>query len=511
MTARTSLLVLAGIILAPLTAQESQPQEWDPVAKGLTPAGELYRIKYTVDDDGNLWMFPAPSKGDMSTQRVFEGPGLRGLMRYAQNLGLIGMLNALLCGKRDCVSLADPTAHFRMLRLGDSDLDVRQRLALEATGKTPARWQRARFDQLLAVRAVQQRHLRGAKAELLRLARNEKADVFTRWAAQDAVAQMFPDEALARERRFASAAETLAAVPVGYQIIARIEQDKVPPLWGFSDFARRCGATITLKDIRDAGGTVSAPQLAGGQVLADAGTLVPYELARRVGNFRVARTTVAIRLQGQSLEPLFWLRLDGRFQPDKIKAVLEKEKATVEAVAGQGNEGQHCATLGPVELSFGERFVVLRSTRYPARRPGRHAEKLIKAGFTSDKAIWVHLADGTALSAWLKATVRPDFPAILKATLTASFTRGNGVAVRIDLAKEEIAEAVKKALDEAIRSTCQNERHPEDILVGRFLQRVKTAVDGTAVKLDWSPGQLTFKTMLSILAGEEDAKQPKRH
>src|SRR5690606_37827633 len=62
---------------------------------------------------------------------------------------------------------------------------------------------------------------------------------------------------------------------------------------------------------------------AGASMLAEAPGILPYEIARRFGNHRIARTVFAFRMDvaGRTAEP--WAAFDGEFDVAALAAGLE--------------------------------------------------------------------------------------------------------------------------------------------------------------------------------------------
>ncbi len=186
--ARLAVVLLLTTSLSLTAQEEKDPEEfWDPLEKGLTAEGDLFPVKWKVDDQGRMLINPHPASGMMDFGPMFRDESLGQRLRYLRHVGSVGMFRVLFMGNRDFLSLADPEYFFRKLGLPRKDAEIRQRIALEASGDSLVLREAAKLDRLLAVRIAEARKLKSARGELLELGADTDADQLLRWAAEDAL------------------------------------------------------------------------------------------------------------------------------------------------------------------------------------------------------------------------------------------------------------------------------------------------------------------------------------
>src|SRR5690606_26529725 len=122
-------------------------------------------------------------------------------------------------------------------------------------------------------------------------------DGATKRAAAEAVAVLAGERWAPPAVELPPLASCLADCPFDPHVLIVVDQMRLPPPRALMALARAAGLAVTRTAIEAAGGTVSPAMWAGATMLAEAGGVLPYEVARRFGNHRIARTVIAVRLQ----------------------------------------------------------------------------------------------------------------------------------------------------------------------------------------------------------------------
>ena len=447
-------VIAVAVLAAAAMAQEENDRswkwlkEWNPVEKGFRKDGDLFPAEYTVDKRGRLGIWPSPSTGGptLGPEIVYHLPGLQGMSWKSRLTGPVGYFAALFHGDQDFLSLTDAEYHFRKLRLGSTDVDIRKRIAIVPSNANPELRRREQLDRQLAVRLAQRRRLGSSKPELLGILRAEKSDPFLRAAAYDALRAVAPDSLgdmkPPKSRAVPKAQDTLLAMPGEYDVVLRIAQARVPLLPGLTTLGRMAWLGAILEDLRAAGGKISPAMLAGAHLISDQVSWIPYEVVRRFGNFRILRTTIAVRFTDEEQTPQLWFRLDGRFQPERIAARLRSG----DRVKFRTEKGLLLTTCHGFRVELASDHVTFWSENYPLGARGRNAEKLVAAGFAGADAVWCRVDDGTAVREVLPRFGTFPFPAISTADIRANFTGTGGFAAAVRVTTEADAVKVRDAI-----------------------------------------------------------------
>src|SRR5690606_38285852 len=176
----------------------------------------------------------------------------------------------------------------------------------------------ARF--VLAIRAAEDLALAPAIGPLERAAESA-ADPAIRRAAAQAAATLRKAPRPDAEAPTRPLDEVLADCPFEPHILAVIDQTRLPPPRAALDLVRRASLALTRSAIAQAGGRLSTSQWAGAVELSEMSGILPYEIARRFGNHRIARTVFASRIGRRSMET--GAACDGEFDVEALSAGAE--------------------------------------------------------------------------------------------------------------------------------------------------------------------------------------------
>lgn len=495
--------VLLFITSLSLGAQrEGDPEEfWDPLEKGLTADGDLFPVKWKIDDRGRMLIKPCPSTGMVEFGPMFRDGLLGDRLRYLRHLGAVGMFRVLFMGNRDFLSLADAEYVFRKRKLPRRDAEIRQRIALDASGDSALLQETAHLDRLLAVRIASARKLKSARGELLELAADTEADQLLRLAAEDALfAIMGRGHKPATTHKSPPRVEqTLAAVPQSYHLICTIQQRQVPAFSRLGHVARSLIMESILSDIRAAGGGVTPSMLAGAQFLADMGTILPYEFCLRLGNFRIIRATVTLLLHGEHQQPLFWARIDGWFDPRKVRRALEDQDFKTEHDEKQGTVAATFANLG-LQVLVARDHAELRSISYPVAKRGVENDPLAAACVGGPHALGLWVKGGKPLHTLLSRS-KVDLPAFENAVLTFDLHPDGKLEARTTLPDEKQAAAMAKWLEDKIEFLNSKSRAPGRRAFNVFKKGLQIGSKGDVMHVTWSPKDITLDAVLEAFRG----------
>ena len=315
LAART-LAWIAGLLVAPGLAQEAAPRE------------DRAPIRWRLDDDGRVQVWPEPTAGGDGGWRTLGEPA-GGWFGAWPNLGVFGYAGVLLTGDGDLLATADADRFFE--RLNEDDAALLRRVTNPPAPDAP-RQQRLLFR--LAIHAAADRGLQAARGALEALLGEPAAtDAPTRAAARAAIASLTGGAVRSDTRRGHAGPELasiLASIPDSADAIAVVDQTRLPPgrvwftlgrLWSLAD----AEATVARH-----GGWLQPESRAQAYTRAETASVLGYELTRRYGEHRVLRTVAAIRfptVTARKTEGAFWVhvRFDGTFDVRALREGLTAE------------------------------------------------------------------------------------------------------------------------------------------------------------------------------------------
>ncbi len=190
--------------------------------------------------------------------------------------------------------------------------------------------------------------------------------------------------------------------------------------------------------------------LSGAQFLSDMGTILPHELCRHLGNFRITRTTVTVRFHGERLQPLFWARFDGWFDPKKIRRALEAENFKTERDEKQGTVAAKFPQLG-LQVLVAKDHAELHSISYPVAERGIETDQLAAACVGGSHALGLWISEGKPLHKVLQRA-KVDLPGFENAVLTLDLHSNGKLEARMTLPGEKQAAAMAKWLEAKIET-----------------------------------------------------------
>ena len=374
----SAIFAVAALAIS-TNAQEHRddPRKSDSIE--LDKLENLIKVSWRFDPGRGLLLSPNPILGAAAPPGLtpyWARPELADIKQMAWNLGVVGWFVNLFGGDEDLVSRTYADYHFRRTGLERHDGAVRMRIATPEQGDAEAK-QLDTLRRILAVRIAQRRGIKKAVPELTTLSADQSANVFLRWAAQDVLASLTGKPVISaadRAARFPSLDETLAAVPDAYDFILTIDQTRLPFFHELSWLWRRLGIEKSAYFMKNAVETVTDSMLAGANILADTQAILVFEIARRMGNQRVSRMTVAALAARGAKTPAVWVRFDGRFQAARIAAAMKAEG--LEQVDG----AFFVPDIG-VHIGLTDRAVTAWTPDYPLNRIGGTAAELKELGF----------------------------------------------------------------------------------------------------------------------------------
>ncbi len=395
---RRALAVSLLVLLTPVVPAQDQPDASLQDARRRFAAGQpLWDVKFKVDDNGELLMWPSPSAGGASDiYEPFLPLEMEGIGWRSANLGALGFLSLLCSGGRDLASLGDAEQVLRTDGVDTSDAGLRQALVTPVTEPTPGRARRAELRRILAARLLQERRVAAARGELQAVARDGATDPFLAQACRDALLAI--DGGTAPRAELSDA--MLRVVPADADLVVFLDQARIPPSFWLPRLAREVATEVTLQQIELAGGQISPAMLAGAMQMAETSSRGPFELARRFGNARMEQTLLALRLREERVE--FLLDAPGRYDVQRIATTLRDGGVALEP-------GE---TLQASDLPFGNTLEMtadrlrVHHADLGAQPDGDRAAALRQAG-AGASAIWVHVPPGSKLLTQLELPATP--------------------------------------------------------------------------------------------------------
>ena len=439
-------------------------------------------IKYAIDAEGRVQFAPdvaAEISGGASDAFTLLVPGRFDYV--ANNAGVFGMAAYLFCGDTDLASLADGETFFKCIGRG-GDADLLQRIAAD-----DARQDRKGLQRLLAVRVAQDRGFKPAIGLLERVARQEGLDAQLRRAVDEARASFRGGrtEAVPELPRLE---DVLADAPPADAHL-RIDEFRLPSARPLLRAATVVAPDLSRQRIARAGWDDAFSRLMwiADRKRAAAAAVLPYELARRLGNARVHRVVLAVQFSTKSI----WAHLDGVFDVKAIRAGLLDADLEVR----DGEVQLACTLEDGIEL-----------TATPTRM------RLHKAGY--------HGAMGREAAATLAGTIESDDAPIVvvidkEATLPnplAAFGRPERLAVWVPREAGAVVRAELRGADDRLPSFVVGEVRgfgdrlkewrrevPQLEILERVYSTVRAETAGNTCTLSGSLGDVTLGALVAAI------------
>ena len=287
------------------------------------PAQDVYDLPWRISPNGELEVrLLADCTGAKELQFVDWVPMFPGLFErgapeqdreWLTHWGPMMLVPLLVHGDGGAAAIDDAT--HRMRRLGvPTTID---RVALRQLARDP-------LQDLLHVRHLAAHDVCVAMLALGDLAEDPKADAFVRAAAAEARARwvgwpaderaQFASERVRRDGRGALLAG-LTALPDDVDVVIGVHGAALPATAPLLAAWRRHLLRLASSLMLQHGGSLSPAQESEAQLALDRPGQLPFELARRLGNWRVDHALLALRTGEQGG---WWLHLGGVFQPERI-------------------------------------------------------------------------------------------------------------------------------------------------------------------------------------------------
>ncbi len=295
--------VLALCVLAfPALAQDGP--DFDALDKEL---------KYRLTDEGAIEIFPDPFRGDGTGWRQISDMERRDSFMYG---GITMWMALAFPGASDIASLANGGPILERLGLATDDASL---LGMIENEKRP-------LLRLMAMRTAQDRGFKPAIGVLERSIESGIDDALVARAARE-VAASLRGATLPVNKQLPTIESLLAKMAEDTDIVVKIDHYRMPSARPMLEMGCRIGLEITKDEIRKAGGTVSSSQWAGATKMSLGPGVFPYELARALGNHRLDRMLVSVKLdltQRREPEPIGQIHVDGAFQTAKLHEGLRE-------------------------------------------------------------------------------------------------------------------------------------------------------------------------------------------
>ena len=287
------------LLSAMLTAQ----QEPEAVRRRVHEGGVLIAAEYRRGDDGLLEILTGAYTGD--PERLEHRPllapfGEVNAALQSHNLGGVGLLAMVCHGDGDLLAMTDAGFHFGALGIDASDIGLRQYLAQPLPSFEGRRGRAELLDRLLAIDRLQRHGVRGAVAELTRLATDAALPAALRERAAQALAVLRGEPAAPRARL---AVEQLR-LPAAFDGCLVIDHARLPDLRWLTAFGRRLGMAVTAEAVVMAGGTASDTMWQGAQGMADGCSVGPFWFAHALGNLRLDHSCLVVTAKADPHVPV---------------------------------------------------------------------------------------------------------------------------------------------------------------------------------------------------------------
>jgi len=462
---RILVLSLMSALAVQLPAQgERDP---DAVWKSIEQHDRLIELRWRRDASGNLEYAPA-ANDQASFQRLFA----KGLANAVDTLSLAGW-GALLLHGGDVLSLTDGARHLGRLGIdtGDAQLAAFVRSAMPPHGTGLAL-----LDRLVAIDLLRRHGTPDARKLVDELAATESLAPELRERARGA--------AVARIRLDA----TSLLVPASADIFVAIDHTRMPQTHALVAIEHLTGLLASAQVI----GMLKMPYESDyliGESESLFVTELPFELARRFGNYRPDHTCLALSLPMSEKQLWSWSVCSaGRFEP----AAIEQQHALL-GIAGLkcDRKGDEVALVWPGGVGrVAATRVNARSEKVEAAPAAAAlAERLLSAG---DGALGVYVPAGSKL---LELAAAQGFAGIRELDATVAFDADGGQLTAIARMADSDA---AKALATSIR------RQLGTAGVGGLLLAFASMLDEELMKVDVDAA--TVRVMLPLPGRMMDAR-----
>lgn len=376
-------MMFAAAVLAStvVRAQDFHDLPWRIAESGVLEAHLI------VSDQGRDWqpMLPGLLGGVTGDAALDLGPMPR--------FGLLPILPLLLHGDGGAAQLDE--AARRLHRLGQgAHLEVR---AIMMSPRDP-------LDDLLRLRTVTDRGFQSSWILGNQLLETSK-DPFVRAAAAGTVVrwseryQGGADEQTAKlipkRNNVLALQSALARCPDGMDLLLGVDGTSVTNLSSLFGAWRELGARRMATVECMAGGSLSPRQFGEAQLAMDAPGQLPFELARRFGNWRTDYSLFAFRLANGA--PLWWIHLGGTFQPEQIATGLTKAGGTAVVDRAQGVKG----TLAGWNVSATSTTFEAWPEQLRIETRGEHFAELHGRAATGEPPVWMWFPESSRIAAFL--------------------------------------------------------------------------------------------------------------
>lgn len=299
----------------PSRAAAQEDETGKQVAERIHKGGWFEQSRWRRGDDGQLQVhYIADIGGSFGGGDRFRPLLGEDFKRGLQSAGLIGYLVLLCHGHDDLVGMTDAGLHFDTLGIDDSDVGLRQFLALPMPDSQGERRRAEVLDRVLAISELERRRCKGAVGELQALARDGGEPMLIARARRALAALADPPQPLPRERLDPERLE----LPLAFDACVVIDHARLPDMGWLTALGRRLGALTTCWRMNMAGGTISPAAANGAQVMCDTVSELPFGIALRYGNARLDHSCVVITAQNDPKVPvaLSW-QAAGEFESDR--------------------------------------------------------------------------------------------------------------------------------------------------------------------------------------------------
>lgn len=496
-------------------------------------------IKWSVKNDGSLWVKPHPEvvvpAGQEGVARPMMGntkvsvddllPDPAKIERFPDGQpvprrnvldiiwqgGLPSLLTLAVPGPLDLASLTDAENHFRQLKLGLTEHDLLKRVALPPPADLTAPLRtRANLDRLLAVRLCGQRRIKRAQPVLEKIADDEKVDPYLRQAARMSLAWIQGKADVRPARNVAPLRDDLTHIPADYDLLIVSNGHRAPALrrpgyWGYL-----AGMRLVRQKMEAIGREVNPAVVAGGvYIIHESGEWL-YEAARIMGNLQWDRMTIAMKLPSRETPkaPISFVAsgrfpADAMFRPGTLKPV---EKNGMKYYRREGLTAQ-------VGVS-NTRFAYHKNWLPEKKTAASHAAELKEKGLHGRVWLFIHLKNAKAVAA-LGGPMGAFSTGLQEATLR--LTGGGGVSLELKATYETEEQAANataafKTMVPAALAAIPFELKDGDRLsrIHAALLRTKISSKGNAATAKVKLTGETPETILEALVTAEPRKRDER-
>ncbi len=448
---------------------------------------ELYRTTWIVAEDGELLGWPDPELDDKMWETLKPFPVFKDFAAVLRESTPWSVAFLLAAGPTDLASLCDPERHLRKTNQNvfDEWLLLRVNPDWMAESASIPGERRAYLDTLLGWRVLGRRGVKDAAEMLQGMSEDDRVDAITRRAAGDIAAML--------EGRILPAADLprLTSVPAEFDVLVVVDERRIPPSKDAWRLLRTCWLREWRSVVMRLGAAVTPADLCDSQWVLDRDSEMFYELARRLGNARIDRALLALRLPpegGEGSATGFMLQCEGIFEVKQLRAACDAAGVKI-------REGSF--TLPEAEV-FATPHVLIGSRDFPAGRIPI-PDDLAKLGLGGDDAIWIQCR---------KVPFADQLPVKGVESLILRARFDGGVAVHIEATfRDEAAAIAAKATIESWRALDLKPAPFRDVdpmaiaRVKAFLAAITASAEGVSLVVEASaPGE----THESLFAGVID-------